>query len=567
MLQTIPQTDLPAPGNRQYEPLESKAIAFFSAEYALEDNLPIYAGGLGVLAGDFLLEAADEGLPVVAIGLFYRNGFKTFRFDSAPNAALDPASSGFTLLADEAGTALKLEVELDNHRIAIQVWTKTYNTVRLFLLDTNVEPNSLSDRAITAFLYPTEFRIKLLQEIIFGIGGVKLLRRLGIFPAVYHLNEGHAGFVALALIIEYLHDHPDEKNFEAALQKTKHLIVATKHTVLPESGLFFTRKDFQGMLDVYLSRHHVKFEDFCALGQFEQNPELFSMTKFLLKSAIRANGVSHLHAFFEKQIHAPSELFPITNAIYPQRWLSPLLAKKNPSALSDQELWKLRARQRQILLEFLKQKTNTTLNPEALTIVWARRFAAYKRPGILFNDLQRLEGLLSQKNRPVQIIIAGQPNVSDEHGIKLLKDLVAYTQMSAFKNKVICLPEYSPAIARELVRGADLWLNTPVRGKEASGTSGMKSALNGGLQFTTSDGWADEVDWGDKGWVLPESDPEAALYDMLEQEIIPLFFERDPTGLPQNWISRMRKSMQFVSENYTTRRMLEEYLAKLYFPV
>lgn len=547
--------------------LESTPIAFFSAEYALEDNLPIYAGGLGVLAGDFLLGAAHESLPVVAIGLFYRNGFETFRSGSAPHAALDPVSSGFTLLTDEAGTALKLEVELDNRRVAIQAWTKTYNTVRLFLLDTNVKPNSFSDRAITAFLYPAEFRIKLLQEIIFGIGGIKLLRYLGIFPAVYHLNEGHAGFVALALVIEYLHDHPDEKNFEAALQKTKHLIVATKHTVLPESGLFFTRNDFQGTLDAYLSRHNVKFEDFCALGQFEQNPELFSMTRFLLKSAIRANGVSHLHAFFEKQIHAQSELFPITNAIDQKRWLSPLLAGKNPSTLAGQELWNLRARQRQILLGFLQQKTNITLNPEALTMVWARRFAAYKRPGILFNDLKRLEKLLFPKNRPVQVIIAGQPNVADEDGVKLLKHLAAYTQLSAFKNKVICLPEYSLAIARELVRGADLWLNTSVRGKEASGTSGMKSALNGGLQFTTSDGWADEVDWGDKGWVLPESNPEAALYDMLDQEIVPLFFERDGAGLPQNWISRMRRSMQFVSENYTTRRMLQEYLSKLYFPV
>lgn len=579
---------IPASSSR-FAHLVEKPIAFFSSEYALEDDLPVYAGGLGVLAGDFLLEAGQAGLPVAAVGLLYHQGFETFtplevrrqgrllvsqdtrlltglNLAADSGVAPDPGRLGFELLKEEGGEPMLLGIELDHNIIYIQVWRKIYGTVHFFLLDTAVEKNTPADQAIAAFLYPKDFKTKLMQEIVFGIGAVKLFRKLKIRPSIYHLNEGHTAFVALGLTVEYLHDHPEVTDFAAALEKIKPEIVATKHTILPGAGLFFSRTDFQGILDVYLERHKVSFDDFCGIGSWEKEPQIFSMTKFLLKSAARANAVSKSHATFERKAHPQSELFSISNGVNLDRWQAPEFRERALHQIPDEELWQVHSHYREALIRRINEKTGTPLNDSALTVVWARRFAAYKRPTLLFKNPERLLKLLADRTRPIQFIISGQPNISDEEGISLLKEIFQHTQNPSFAGKVVWLPNYSLALAKKLVLGADVWLNTPMRGLEASGTSGIKSAANGGLQFSTHDGWVDGIDWQGRGWILSEADIESRLYDMLEGEIAPLFYERDAQGLPLQWVQMMRSSMALIQKQYSTKRVLEDYLSKLYFP-
>lgn len=553
--------------NPEFKHLEDRPIAFFSAEYALEDDLPIYAGGLGVLAGDFLLEAGAQGLPMAAVGLFYRRGFETFTPQAVAGVLANPGQAGFSLLRAGEGQPLLVEVEVGGRIVFVQVWKKSYGSVELFLLDTDVDRNPSADRSLTEFLYPREFQTKLLQEVVFGLGGIKLFRKLGVTPALYHLNEGHTGFAVLGAIVEYMHEHPDTKDFTSALDHLRPQIVATKHTILPGSGLFFSRSDFHGILDVYLSRHKLSFDSFCSIGAWENDPNIFSMTKFLLQSAARVNAVSQAHALFERQIHPRSQLFPITNAINLERWQAPKFSGEALGLLSDQDFWKIHTARRQALVDFVKSKTGASLlDPGALTLVWARRFASYKRPTLLFSDARRLKRIVSDAKRPVQIVISGQPNASDEEGIGFLKEILSHTKQQPLAGKVVWLPDYSIKVAKTLVLGADLWLNTPRRGQEASGTSGMKSAANGGLQFSTPDGWTDEIDWSGRGWILTEDHIETRLYDILEKEIIPLFYERTAQNLPLRWIEMMRRSVKTVQDQYSTKRMFREYLEKLYFP-
>lgn len=552
--------------NPKYKSLETRPVAFFSSEYAFDDTLPIYAGGLGVLAADFLQEAGAAGLPVAALGLFYEKGFEAHLVDQTP-VLPNPAANGLEILLDARGRELIVNMELDDHIVAVRVWRKIFGSVHLFLLDTNVETNQPADRAITANLYPSNFQTKLLQEIVFGVAGIKLLRQLGISPSIYHLNEGHTGFAALTLAVEYLHDHPEEKKFSEALRKVRPLIVATKHTILPGSGLFFTRDDFRNILAAYLKRHHIGFDDFCAIGSWEKNPDIFSMTKFLLQSASRASAVSRLHAIFEKTVHPDSRLFPITNGVNQRRWQIPELADQAPDKnLSDGKLWKVHAAYREKMAEMIHVRTGKKLDPQAMTVVWARRLAAYKRPTLLLSDPARLARLIQNRTRPVQFIIAGQANRADKEGLLLREKILHFSTQPEFFGRLLYLDNYSLQTAEYLTRGADLWLNTPERGKEASGTSGMKASLNGILQFTTPDGWADEINWQDIGWLLPDSEPENAIYDILEKEILPQFHERDEQGLPLKWLARMKKTINLVQNQYTTSRMLSEYISKLYFP-
>lgn len=552
--------------NQRFQHLSERPIAFFSAEYVLEDDLPLYAGGLGVLAGDFLLEAGQEGLPMAAVGFLYRRGFETYNLAVASGVLPDPDKLGFELLKEQEGEPMLLAIELGHNIIYVQVWKKIYGTVHFFLLDTAVPKNSPADQEIAAFLYPKDFKTKLTQQVVFGIGAVKLCRKLGLRPSIYHLNEGHTAFVVLALIVEYLHDHPEVTDFAVALEKIKPEIVATKHTILPAAGLFFSRTDFQGILDAYLRRHRVSFDDFCDIGSWEKEPQIFSMTKFLLASSVRANAVSRLHAAFEKRAHPKSELFSITNAVNPDRWQSPEFRRQDTDQFSSAELWRTHAGYRKALAEWVNEKTGAKLDPEALTLVWARRFVSYKRPTLMFSDPKRLLKLVSDPSRPLQVIISGQPNISDEEGMASLKEILKHTQNPNFAGKVVWLPNYSMALAKQLVLGADVWLNTPKPGQEASGTSGMKSALNAVLQISSLDGWVGEVSWLGRGWILPEDNPERRIYDMLEGEVIPLFYKRDAQGLPLEWIEMMRRSMSLVQKDYSTKRMLDEYLNKLYFP-
>ena len=383
--------------------LQDKPIAFFCAEYGIEENLQIYAGGLGILAGDFVLEAGEMGLPLVAIGLFYRNGFPTYKPEDGPfDQTINPESAGFSILRNDQGQAIILDIEVNSAIVYAQVWVRAYGSAHIFLLDTYLERNPEEYRAISRYLYATDFHTKLLQDFILGVGGIKLLRCLGIAPTLYHLNEGHAAFVILALAVEYMHDHPGTANLQEALDAVRRSIVGTKHTILPGAGLFFNRTVFSGIVDSYLARHQVNFDDFFAYGAEPYDNQTFSTTKLLLKGAVRANAVSLLHATFEKREHPHSKLLAITNGVRIARWRSPRWNYDGLGRLTDKDIWKIREADRKDLLALVEDTTGVRLNLSALTITWARRFAAYKHPELLFTDINRLQRILEQKKYPVQ---------------------------------------------------------------------------------------------------------------------------------------------------------------------
>lgn len=457
------------------------SIAFICAEFGIEESLPIYAGGLGILAGDFVLEAGKQGLDFNAVGLFY-NG-------QSPS----PDTAGFELLNLED----------------LKVWKKSYGTANLFLLDGG---------EITKQLYGPDDISMLKQQILLGFGAVKLLNFLNIKPDVWHLNEGHTALTALALSVRANHDSPLPT------------IVATKHTILPGAGLHLEWEVVKKYLEIN--------DDFISKASYKNNPRYFSTTAYLLHMAVRANAVSVTHAEFEKGVHPDSKLFPITNGVSVDRWLSP-----HP-----------KAENKKILFDHLKNKYGFTLDSRLLTIVWARRLASYKRPGLLFEDLSRLSGIVNNTNYPVQIVFAGKASAAAQK-------IMDACRRPEFKNKVVFIPEYDISLSKLLVAGADVWLNTPLPGQEASGTSGMKAGLNGALMLSTADGWMTERNWTNIGWILFENNIVQNLYNLIEKNIAPLYYDNKT-----EWAARMQKTRDIVLTNYTAERMVKDYMEKLYFP-
>ncbi len=511
-------------------------VAFFCTEYALEDNHHMYAGGLGILAADYLLEVADKKIPFIALGLNY-----------------DPEKIKDFAIYHHEGQPLIVSVPISDHILHAQVWHRILSeNVHIFLLDTNIEKNNEERRKITSLLYDPHFYTRVQQQILLGIGGMQILKKLGINPSIYHLNEGHTAFGGVAVMVEKKEDTSK--------------IVATKHTILSEAGLHIPRKDFSVLLGVYCKEFGVDPADVFEKGKYELDPDIFSTTKFVMNISNRKNSVSTLHAVFEKRRHPHSLLIPITNGVYEKRWQAKELLARDRD-ISDRDLWKIKRKLRSNLFNYLEENHGKELNPDICTVVWARRFAAYKRPFLLFSDYERIIKLLSNQEHPVQFIISGKAHDADEEGKEIVRKITALSEDPATHGRVVYIPHYSLDVARELVRGADIWLNTPERGKEACGTSGMKAALNGSLQCSISDGWVDEVNWGGRGWILPEENTAHVLYDLLEHEILPDFYGVSDGGVPHQWINKMRSTIELVEKTYTTSHMLDRYMKNLYFLV
>ncbi len=558
--------------NYEFKNLEATPLVYFCSEYGITDQLPIYAGGLGVLAGDYVMEAGEQGVPMVAIGLLYQNGPDLYHdpIDTQTQEPLQqksPEELGFLLVSQDEKNAepLLLNLEIEDRVVQLRVWEKAFESVRLFLLDCNFEANNDTDRNLFQSLYPHDREGQMIQDIALSVCGVKLLRKLKITPSIYHLNEGHTAFVPLALAAEYLHDNAGGIQLIDALDSIRPQIVASKHTILPGSGLYFTKEQLKKILGAYLTRHKVALEDFWQMGIRQHDPEYFSTTKFLINTAIRANGVSITHTLFEKRRYPTSQLIPITNGIHKHRWISPRFPREGIGQLSDAELWHIHQQNKTDLANFIQKTTGAVLNQDSLTVVWARRLAGYKRPSVIFSDLKRLQQIVGNVKKPTTIIVAGRASSADELGIKFVKEMHGFIKQKELTNRVIYIPAYSLTDAEYLTRGADIWLNTTEKGKEACGTIGMKAGLNGALQFTVSDGWVAEVEMSDKGWVLSSSGV-TELYDILEKEVVPLFYDRDNKDVPNEWVSRMRNIITAIENNYTATRMLEEYLNRLYFP-
>jgi glucan phosphorylase len=521
-------------------------IAFFCAEYAVGGRESSYAGGLGVLAGDLLLEAAEQKLPFVAIGM---------RYDDT-----NPKNDGFELVLDRDGKELSIEVPIGDTVVPTLAWVKRFSPkTELYLLDPQ-KPLNIDEDVMAGHLYDSHFYTRLKQQILIGIGGFRLLRALGIEPKVYHLNEGNMAFAALALLAEGFSD--TNRDNTARIQAVRAKVVSTKHTIL-EAGLETPIEGLWQFIGEYCEYYGLKKEFIASLGAHDEDQDIFSATKFLLALSSKANGVSIIHTVFEKEKHPMSELIPITNGVYRPRWQAPEISEKD-NELSNKELWDIKAELRKNLVRQVAVLSGITLDPSICTIVWTRRFVPYKRPFALFENPARLAELLNNPDRPLQIVISGAVYSGQTESVKIGERLQSLTLDPIFKGRIAFVPGYSVELAKVLATGADLWLNTPLRGKEACGTSGMKAGLNGALQMSVPDGWIDEVNWKDIGWTLSDDAVSLSLYDLLEREVAPAFYTRGRDGVSLEWVRRMRATMGIIESRYTTERALKDYREKLY---
>jgi starch phosphorylase len=571
-------------------------VAYFSAEFGLDESLPIYSGGLGVLAGDYLKAASELGVPLVGIGLFYRRGYFQQRLD-ADDRQIEhyPLTDTSRLPLQLVPMAPVVELADDDGNLVpvrLSVWRVHVGRASLYLLDTWVEGNP--DWAVTDTLYGGDRANRLRQEVVLGIGGVRVLRELGLQPTVFHLNEGHSAFLQLERMRELVEEQgasPTE-----ALEHLRASTVFTTHTPVPAGNEVFDPELVRRTLGGLVERCGLAWDDFVALGKVDPSETGFGLTPFALRTSAHANGVSELHGAVSREMWhglwperriGEVPITSITNGVHQRTWLSPelevLLGDTDPQFerardLSADELWVAHRRAKARLLDFVVTTRGARdLDPDVLTIGFARRFATYKRASLLFSRPDRLAALLADPDRPIQVLVAGKAHPADEGGKDVIQLVVDFAREPAAAGRVLFLEDYEMTLARRLVQGVDLWLNTPRRPFEASGTSGMKAALNGVPNCSILDGWWAEAYSPEVGFAietLEEAASEAeqdeadadALYAVLEEQVLPAYYERDEAGLPQRWIALMRESIAELGPRFGTARMVAEYVERLYLP-
>jgi starch phosphorylase len=580
-------------------------IAYFSAEFGLTEVLPIYAGGLGVLAGDHLKASSDLGLPIVGIGLFYREGYFRQTLDPAAgqieaHPTLDPDRLPMSFPQTPEGGPPIVELPIADRTVRVLIRHVRVGRVALLLLDTNLPENAPEDRDITARLYGGDHDMRIRQEIVLGIGGLRALDRLNWRPTIRHINEGHAAFVGL----EKIRQLADEEglSFAEARERAAAGNVFTTHTPVP-AGI--DRFD-PGLVEKYLAPFFpaagISVGEFLKLGQEGGNAsEPFSMAVLALRLSGHANAVSQLHAKVSRRLwlgllpelaDEDVRIRAITNGVHRATWIDPeigtLTMLENPEGVDPARFWRTHERLRHRLVEVCRRRiaaerrergasldeveaAGRLLDPQALTIGFARRFATYKRATLIFHDLERLKRIL--QSAPVQLLFAGKAHPQDEPGKELLRAIARYAEQPELAGKIVLLPDYDMGLARSLVTGCDVWLNNPIRPHEASGTSGMKAGMNGALNLSVLDGWWDEAPYEEAGFVIgpatdyaPDDQVAASLYETLEKKVLPLFFERDSQGLPLGWIEKMVQSASRIGRLFSADRMVTEYLEMCYVP-
>jgi glycogen phosphorylase len=612
---------------RSHPELENQPIAYFSTEFGLHETMPIYAGGLGVLSGDHLKGASDVGLPLVAVGFLYTQGYFSQHitedgWQEARYTRLKFEDLPILPVRTLKGEPVTISVDLPGREVKACLWEIHVGRVPLYLLDSNVEGNSPADRELTSRLYISDLDMRLSQEIILGIGGVRALRVLGYNPRVWHLNEGHSGFLNLERAREMV---ASGYSFEEAMEKIRTSSVFTTHTPVPAGNDEFPIWLVERYFANFWTELGLDRDQFMQLA-LHQNPwgETFSMPVLALRSSKHRNGVSELHGEVSRKMWL--NLWPgrevddvpithITNGVHTNTWLARRLRHlydrylgsdwveklDDPSIwegiekIPDAELWAVRRHLKRKLVAYMRERARSQwlrdgvhpvqviasgvlLDPYALTIGFARRFATYKRANLILRDLGRLLDIVNRPNMPVQIIFAGKAHPADEPGKLIIQEVYRVVKKAENGGRLVFLEDYDMNLARYLVQGVDVWLNTPRRPHEASGTSGMKAALNGVLNFSVLDGWWREGYNGFNGWAIgedrdyedyekqDEADAEH-LYSTLENQIIPLYYqERSSDGLPGDWIERMQESIRTLSPQFSMRRMVKDYTERLYIP-
>jgi len=591
--------------------LDAKApllIGYFSLEFGIAECLPIYSGGLGILAGDHLKAASDLGIPLVGVGLLYRNGFGRQRIDESGGQYEVYPESRFEDLpvqrVDGRDGPLEVEAPMGDQVVKIAVWRAQVGRVPLFLLDTDIEANTPELRTVTDRLYTAEPDRRLRQEIVLGIGGVRALRAMGIEATVFHMNEGHGFLVAIERIRELRSRR--QLTLEEARLIARAGIIFTTHTPVAAGSDYFDSGLVYELLHSYLAEVGIVFDRFMDLGRRAPGDprEPLCTTYVGLRMADSSVGVSRLHGTVSRRLwkdawpglpEAQVPIGSVTNGAHMPSWMAPeigaLLTRhvgpdwwdleganprwENVSAISDAELWSVHLGLSRKLVEFAGRRGDgTMLDPDALTIGFSRRFAPYKRANLVLSDRPRLGRLLSATERPLQFIFAGKAHPADQPGKAILREIVA---LSRAEPKIVFLEDYDIEVARLLVQGADVWLNNPRRFLEASGTSGMKAGANGVLNLSVLDGWWDEGYRPTAGWSIPSgatmdspaTDDVAeaeALYRLLEREVAPCYYDRDASGRPVRWLALMRESMRWVGTEFAARRMVLDYFWECYAP-
>ncbi|MCS6954186.1 MAG: alpha-glucan family phosphorylase [Bryobacterales bacterium] len=604
-----------------------RLVAYFCMEYGIVECLPIYSGGLGILAGDFLKAASDSGEPVVGVGLLYQKGYleQALNPDGWQQERY-PVNDFYSLpirpVTDEQGREIRVWVQLPAAPLAIRVWRAQVGRVNLYLLDTNVEENRLPEyRAITDQLYGGDNVTRIRQEIVLGIGGVRALRALGLEPTVFHMNEGHSAFLALERIRILMREHG--LSFEEALEASRASNVFTTHTSVAAGIDLFEPRLMHEYFQEYCRDTGISFEQLMALGRWNPKDasEPFSMAVLAIRASSYRNAVSRLHRRVSQQMWAG--LWPqlpvwevpftsITNGVHLRSWLNTDLASLYDQYLQpdwrdhyddpktwemvdeipDRELFEVHLRRKRRLIDFVHERlvasavarkapaaeierAREALDPDAFTIGFARRFAAYKRATLLFRDIARLKRILSNPQMPVQIIIAGKAHPKDHPGKMMIREIVQLSRDPELAKRLVFVEDYGIQVARELVQGVDLWLNNPRRGEEACGTSGMKAGVNGVLNLSILDGWYDEAYEESGGWAIGDREPYSedqdevharAIYSLLENEIVPMYYDRGKDGVPVEWMRRVKQSLKYISRQFDCRRMVAEYMSQLYGP-
>jgi len=612
--------------NKNYPDKKNHMVAYFSAEYGLNEVLPIYSGGLGVLSGDHCKAASDLGIPFTAIGLFYKQGYFSQRINhdgwqETLFTDLNVSQLPIKPALDSSGNEVFINVELPGRIVFAKIWEVLVGRVKIFFMDTDVEKNSPSDRTLTARLYGGDQETRIQQEIFLGIGGIKTLEALGIKATVYHMNEGHSSFMGLELIRKLVQDK--KLPFKEAKEVVSSSTIFTTHTPVPAGNDVFPIQmidkyfsNFWGLLGI--SRH-----EFLDLGLKVGEHQNFNMTVLALSIAGSKNGVSELHGAVSRNIFnnvwpgLPEDDVPIThitNGIHTLTWLSPSIKHlynryldpdwkervydrsvwDKVDNIPNEELWKTHCVLKTKMIGYIRNKlkeqkiangesaesikeVDSLLDSNALTIGFARRFATYKRANLIFRDVARILKILNNPNMPVQIIFAGKAHPADRPAHEVIKNINDIARQEGFKGKVILLENYNMTLARIMVQGVDIWLNNPRRPLEASGTSGQKVCINGAINFSILDGWWCEGYNGKNGWAIgddtfydneynQDNADSDSIYSTLEKQIVPLYYDRDENGIPNAWSEVMKESIKSLTALYGTHRMVQEYNEKFYVP-
>lgn len=608
--------------------LGSKPVAYFSLEFGVHESVPIYSGGLGVLSGDHIKSASELAVPLVAVGLFYDQGYFKQHLDinglqqeeylntKVENLPMEPARG-------PDGKPITIEIETRTGRLLAKVWMMRVGRVKLYLLDSDVPTNSPEDRELTSRLYGGDSRTRIRQEVVVGIGGIRALKALGITPGVYHLNEGHCAFATIEAVRMRMQE--DGKSFDEALREVAKSTVFTTHTPVPAGHDRFDRGLIEEHLGPLRDELGISFEQLMGLGRVEpQNEhEPFCMTVLALKLSRRANAVSNLHGHVSRRMWA--HLWPwrveeevpighITNGVHIQSWLAhqmqQLYDRNFPISWMDRlgepevwqaihsvdpgELWETHYALKNQLLAFVRRRVSrqcrrrgesdeaveaarNILDPNVLTIGFGRRFATYKRADLILTDFDRLAGIVNDPDRPIQIIFAGKAHPADEPGKQLIKKIANLRHDPRFAGRIAFIEDYDINVCRHLIQGVDVWLNNPRRPLEASGTSGQKAVLNGALNLSILDGWWAEAYDGANGFgigsgthhvddVKTDTRDGVDLHRVLTQEVIPLYYDRDVDGLPRQWIKRMMNSISSLAWRFSAHRMVADYVRSAYLP-